>query len=100
MEDYIKMNDLVDKGIYEIDGRNASVGIWSKSGAFFIIRKAGFFKGDEHLFREDHWDVGAPYGTAKPLKLIEVLPDSVDLEDHRFILDKLLKCYESLHKDL
>jgi len=75
MKAMIKLEDLKDGYLYEIDARNASLGIWeSKRGTFFISR---IKFGDNFLFDEIHIDCSPDFGTATPLKEIEKSPFDV-----------------------
>ena len=58
---------------YKILARNASVGIWLPEDRGFIISRYKFST-TPFLFIEYHWDTGEPYGTVKPLKLLEICP--------------------------
>lgn len=75
--DYLKMEHLKDGYCYKIYARNAYVGVWKeKQKAFMISRyKVG---GNPYLFDEYHWDTNDeenfPFGTVKPLELIEQFP--------------------------
>lgn len=74
-------------GLYIIDARNAYLGVWNSCTLSFQIARTrysrrllhGRMKWDYHsayLFEEKHWDVGEPYGTAKPLVFLEQMPPS------------------------
>lgn len=86
MDEYIKIEDLIDRGLYKIEARNASAGIWVADKQYFLIRKYSF--GDIYGFTEDHWDVD-DRGTAQPLELIEVLPDDFNIKDDNAVLNIL-----------
>lgn len=72
MTDYIKIEDLKDGYLYEIDGRNASLGVWAADKYCFFVSRTKF--GDNFLSIESHYDDDPPYGTAKPLKEVERVP--------------------------
>lgn len=72
---YLKKDELLNYGLYEIKGKYSNV------GAFYIMV-------DNEIFTENHYDIGYPYGTAKPLKL-KILFDDIDFEDH-VLLRKIL----------
>ena len=79
---YLKKDELLNYGLYEIKGKYSNVGIWSSNiGVFYIMV-------DNEIFTENHYDIGYPYGTAKPLKL-KILFDDIDFEDH-VLLRKIL----------
>lgn len=77
---YIKIRNLKDGYLYEIDGRTASVGMWSSFKKCFLVSRFKF--GDNFLFPEDHWDEG---GTARALKEIEEVPWSTFLKEHQVL---------------
>lgn len=80
--DIIQREDLVERGIYRLHSRNLYVGVWDgrreKSCGFIGIREKF---GEISLFKEFHWDDGAPYGTAKPLELLGILPEGIDIRE-------------------
>jgi hypothetical protein len=71
MPDYIKMDALIPYGLYKIEARNASYGIWLPMEAGFAISRIKF--GDNFIFVEYHWDCPS-FATAKPINLIEQSP--------------------------
>ncbi len=79
---YIKIEDLKDGWLYEIDGRNASLGIWSASKRTFLISRHKYR--DNFLFEEDHFDsftIGKDpsYATVLPLREIEKVPNEAEI---------------------
>lgn len=78
----IPIDELVPRGIYRLYSRNLLVGVWNgktdKWCGFVGIREKF---GDRFLFSEYHWDTGAPYGTARPLELIGIVPEGIDLQE-------------------
>lgn len=74
---YIKIEDLVNFGVYKINGRINKIGIWSANKRGFYIVDS---KGDVHI--KYHYDIGKPYGTAKPINIISSDLTPVDFEDH------------------
>ena len=70
---YIKMELLKDGYSYKIWIRNAYVDIWVKKDSGFIISINKLGK-NPYLFTDYHWDTGEPFGTVKPLELIEKCP--------------------------
>lgn len=92
MPDYIKMDALIPYGLYKIEARNASYGIWLPMEAGFAISRIKF--GDNFIFVEYHWDCPS-FATAKPLTLIEQSPfigkDFDDAEKNIEILSYLNK---------
>ncbi len=76
---YLEMGNLKDGYSYKIDARNAYVGVWVETKSAFAISR--YKSGpNPYLFHEFHWDTGEPYGTVKPLELIEKCP--ITLNDH------------------
>lgn len=67
MNNYISKKDLIIEKKYVCDARNFTVGIWN-GNSFDYMR---FKFGDTFPDTEFHWDDGPPYGTVKPLLLIE-----------------------------
>ncbi len=81
---YIKLEDLKDGWLYEIDGRLASLGIWSSLKRTFLVSRWKY--GDNFLFGEDHFDAftmgkDTPNGTVLPLREIEKVPVDIDYTD-------------------
>ena len=65
--DYIKLEDCKEGYVYRILSRNLAFGVFQKDGFIGIREK---FK-SRYLFKEYHWDTGAPYGTVKPKEEIQ-----------------------------
>lgn len=64
--------DQCQKGsLYRIDSRNLAFGVFDGVDGFIGIREKF---GSRYLFSEYHYDTGAPYGTVKPLELLEICP--------------------------
>jgi hypothetical protein len=78
---WIPMTECIEKGIYLVDARNFSVGIWLPSA--MLKTREFYFSGIRHKWgstfidQEEHWDCGEPYGTAKPYKLLEMYSDVI-----------------------
>ncbi len=70
--DYLKIENCIQGGLYEIDARNFSLGVYNKKEQSFIGIRYKF--GSEFLDVEFHWDTGVPHGTVKPLRHIEECP--------------------------
>ena len=70
-ERYLRLPELKTAGTYLIAARNAYVGIFvlHEEKPCFLLRRTKF--DSTFLDLEFHWDIGAPYGTAKPLAFIE-----------------------------
>lgn len=76
-EEYLKIDDCIQGGLYEVDARNFSLGVYSKKDQGFIgIR---YKMGSEYLDLEYHWDTGEPYGTVRPIKYIEECPHEINI---------------------
>jgi len=77
-KDYIKINKCVDGGLYSIEARNGVFGYWNSSSESFTLRRCKF--GSIFLFDEYHWDIGAPYGTVKPIAYLNEERPATDTE--------------------
>jgi len=87
MDEYLKLDRLVHKGLYEIDGRNASIGLWDEVRACFHIHREKM-----HLTNTDtelHWDSHDRYGTVKPIRRIQEEEYTVYISDR--LLSELLR---------
>ena len=71
-DEYLKIDDCIQGGLYKIDARNFSLGVYNKTKQGFIGIRYKF--GSEFLDLEFHWDTGEPFGTVKPLEYIEECP--------------------------
>ena len=69
--DSIPLEQCQKGGLYRIRSRNLSFGVFNGDGGFVGIREKF---GSEYLFTEYHWDTGAPFGTVKPVELLEMCP--------------------------
>ena len=76
---YIKVEDLKDGYIYQINARNAKFGVWREKDGDFVISRFKFF--NNYTFEEYHWDVSDMFGTAKPLQELEKCP--LDVYDYK-----------------
>lgn len=68
----IPLSECRHGGLYRIDARNFSLGVFNEHLQGFIGIREKFF--DYFLFTEYHWDTGAPYGTVSPLEFLEMCP--------------------------
>ena len=87
-KEWIPLKDCVQGGLYKIDSRNLDIGIFNKESEEFIGIRTKF--GDRYLFTEYHWDTGAPYGTVKPVELLEMYPNDLDENEEmaQWLLDR------------
>jgi len=69
---YISLKECKHGGLYKIRARNFEYGVFIEEKQGFIGIRLKFQ--DRFLFTEYHWDIGAPYGTVKPLEFIEMCP--------------------------
>lgn len=69
---YIPLSDCKHGWLYEIMSRNLTLGVYRSDKKGFVGIREKF--GQEYLFVEYHWDTGAPFGTVKPLRLMERCP--------------------------
>lgn len=66
---YISIENCKNGYLYKIFARNSWLGIWwAKKKGFIILREK---MGSTYLFTEYHWDTGEPFGTVKPIELVE-----------------------------
>jgi hypothetical protein len=72
---HVPKDQCAAHGVYTLRSRNLSCGAWT--GECFIGEREKF--GRLFLASEDHWDQGPPHGTAKPFKLIGMIPPDVDV---------------------
>ena len=66
LDNYIPKKDMVVGREYLCKARNFEVGTWN--GVCFQYLRTKF--GQTFQDTEQHWDDGAPFGTAKPLELL------------------------------
>lgn len=76
-EFYILIPDLVVGHVYRLQCRNLTFGAYD--GKQFVGIREKF--GRLYLDSEDHWDTGAPYGTAYPLEDMGPLPEGMSPEE-------------------
>ena len=72
MNDYIKVEDCVQGGLYRISSRNLAFGVFQAVSKGFVGIREKF--GCEYLFEEYHWDNGPPHGTVMPKEFLEACP--------------------------
>lgn len=70
------MSECVKRGVYRINSRNLTVGVYDGDEGFIGIREKF---GSKFLFTEYHWDQGPPFGTVRPQELVHSLPRELDL---------------------
>lgn len=87
---YIDIDEMQERGVYEIRSRNLKVGVWSPKSQGFIGVREKF--GERYLFTEYHYDTGAPHGTASPMQLITMLPDGIEVKEREDDPDELCNC--------
>ena len=75
--------------LYLVHARNSHLGIFKPETKAFIISRFKFK--ENFLFEEYHWDTGRPYGTAKPLLLIEKVDMTMSEDKMLKYLNKKLK---------
>lgn len=81
--DSILLEQCRKGGLYRIHSRNLSFGVFDGEGGFVGIREKF---GSLYLFTEFHWDTGAPFGTVKPVELLEMCPLS-DIRESTGVVD-------------
>jgi len=70
---YIDIDEMKTGVLYRINCRNSNSGIWVPDQGGFEIARTKF--DSTFLFVEYHWDRGPPFGTARPLEILEDLPE-------------------------
>lgn len=76
IEDYLPLEKCEHSGLYRVDARNFSLGVYNEKDKGFIGIRTKFTM--VFLDLEFHWDTGAPYGTVKPSEFLEWCPVYVD----------------------
>lgn len=69
---WIPLDDCEHGVLYRIASRNLRIGIYNEPSKSFVGIRFKF--GNRFLDDEDHWDTGAPHGTAKPLEKLGKSP--------------------------
>lgn len=94
IENYIKLEDCKDQGLYVISARNFNLGIYSeKDKGFFGIRTKFNLK---FIDIEFHWDSGkkglfdANVGTVKPLEFLEIFEIPINIKNMYHYNDDIL----------
>jgi hypothetical protein len=82
----IPLSDCKHGYVYELKSRNLSTGVFNKEDNGFIGIRLKF--NYEFLFTEYHWDTGPPFGTAKPLELLEKIPEDIEMKETLGAIDK------------
>lgn len=73
---------------YRLVSRNLTIGVFDGETGFIGIREK---MGSRYLFREYHWDQGAPYGTVRPLKDLGALPSGIAIAEDLGTIDRRSK---------
>ncbi len=71
--DYLGIEQMQAGMAYSIWARQAFTGIWLPERQGFLITRYKIHP-LPYLFVEFHWDTGEPFGTAKPLRPLEICP--------------------------
>ncbi|MCK9428906.1 MAG: hypothetical protein M0R17_02700 [Candidatus Omnitrophica bacterium] len=93
IKNYIKLEDCKDGYLYIISARNAHIGIFDAKKFWFIISRHKFTT--NFIDYEDHWDLGPPHGTVKPLKELHLAKDTT-IEYLNIESDKYYEEYKKL----
>lgn len=88
-DEFIPKAKCVTRGVYEIKSRNLLVGVCNGKGGFVGIRDKFHHR---FLFTEFHWEVSPRMGTVQPIRLIEMLPDGIEVQEH--VVDPEERCRE------
>lgn len=79
ISDWIPLENCRNRGVYRIDSRNLTIGVFDEIHQSFIGIREKF--GSRYLFAEYHWDTGAPFGTVRPQEMLTELPDGIELRE-------------------
>jgi len=71
----IKREDCKERVLYRIHSRNLEFGVFDAQDGGFIGLREKF--GETYIFKEFHYDNGAPFGTVRPE---EALPETLPAE--------------------
>jgi hypothetical protein len=85
--EYLSVEQCEHNSLYRIDGRNFSLGVYNNKKQGFVGIREKFTT--EFLSLEFHYEMGAPYGTVKPIEFLEKCP--MDANDGSEELFKWLK---------
>lgn len=72
-DSFIPLSQCSSHSVYLLSSRNLTLGVFDGVDGFVGIRSKF---GSRFLDSEYHWDKDSPFGTARPLKLLHVLPSS------------------------
>jgi hypothetical protein len=75
-QEYFLAEECKPGYLYKIRARNAGYGIWTPRHSGFHISREKF--GRNYLFVEIHYDLSSDFGTAIPLKEIEIAPFKIE----------------------
>ncbi|MBT4446358.1 hypothetical protein HOA92_06280 [archaeon] len=77
---HIKLADCQDGFLYRLNSRNLTIGIYHHDSKSFVGLRTKF----KHQFidTENHYDTGAPYGTAKPIEELENGSNNLTIDDY------------------
>lgn len=75
---HIPMGKCTDRKLYVVQARNFHLGVYSeKEHTFYGIRHKW---GMKFVDQEYHWDIGEPYGTVRPIHVLNlILPEHISL---------------------
>jgi hypothetical protein len=71
-------SECKDRYLYLIHSRNLTFGVYNQTTGGFTGLRTKF--SSVYAFEEYHWDNGPPYGTVKPIKILEELPREIKIE--------------------
>ena len=83
MPDYIPLDKCVDGNLYRIRARNGTYGVFNKEGSSFTLAREKFE--NIYLFDEYHFDIGAPFGTVRPLEDMGAAIDQLEFVDSKYL---------------
>ena len=76
---HLPLAECEDGAVYRMEARNFGVGVFVKVTGSFIGIRTKF--GKRFLDTEYHWDLGPPYGTARPHDKIGRVPAGIVLDE-------------------
>jgi len=89
MSDYIPLDQCKHGYLYKIHSRNLGLGVFNSKDNGFIGIRTKF--SSRYLFTEFHWDTGIPYGTVKPERELEKIPDAIIIAEELDTIDDITK---------
>lgn len=96
LERRIPREDVEIGRAYVIHARNGGIGVALESKGHLVYRLHRVKFGAHYLFDELDWSEGEPFGTAIPLRLLEVIPPTDDAELLEWLACREEECREEV----